>query len=130
MSVIKISGVDHFLHENQTWARALDFYLLENSYLKTRLSQVVDINTDKDFLIMAEHFHNSFIHNDECIKDLQKDIVALHKLLKLSVAGAGTEVDEKKLIKQQNKLRNEMGYFEKDFAQLKNKFNQYMVSLL
>ncbi len=128
MSRIKISGVDQFLHENQTWDRALDFYLQENSYLKTRLSQVVDNNTDKEFVDLAEHFHNSFIHNDECIKDLQKDIMTLQQLLKNAVAG--TQVDEKKITGQQNKLRNEMGFFEKDFAQLKNKFNQYLVSFV
>ena len=128
MNRIKISGVDHFLHETETWDRALDFYLQENSYLKTRLSQLVDNNTDKDFVVSAEYFHNSFIHNDECIKDLQKDVTALHKLLKNAVAGAVT--DESKMTRQQNKLRNEMGYFEKDFVQMKNKFNQYMISLL
>jgi hypothetical protein len=128
MSRIKISGVDQFLHENQTWDRALDYYLQENSYLKTRLSQVVDNNTDKEFVILAEYFHNSFIHNDECIKDLQKDILGSQKLLKNAIAGL--PVDEKKISQQQNKLRNEMGYFEKDFAQLNNKFNQYLMSLL
>jgi len=128
MSRIRISGTEHFLHENQTWGRALDFYLQENSYLKTRLAQVVDNITDKEFITLAEHFQNSFIHNDECIKDLQKDVSALYKLIKIWIAG--TAVDEKKLLNQQNKLRNEMGYFEKDFALLKNKFNQYMMSLL
>lgn len=128
MSSIKISGVDQFLHENQTWDRALDFYLQENSYLKTRLSQVVDNNIDKEFVDLAEHFHNSFIHNDECIKDLQKDILALQVLLKKAIAG--TQVDEKKMNLQQNKLRNEMGYFEKDFSKLRNEFNQYLMSLV
>jgi hypothetical protein len=128
MSRIKISGKDHFLHENQTWSRALDFYLQENSYLKTRLSQVVDNITDKEFVTSAEQFQNNFIHNDECIKDLQKDVAALYKLIKISIAGA--IIDEKKMVQQQNKLRNEIGYFEKDFAQLKNKFNQYMISFL
>lgn len=128
MNRVKISGVDQFLHENQTWDRALDFFLQENSYLKTRLSQVLDNNTDADFVDLAEHFNNSFIHNDECIKDLQKDILASQKLLKSFMSG--TEKDEKKMIKQQNKLRNEMGNFEKNYAQVRNKFNQYLISLL
>jgi len=128
MSRIKISGLDQFLHENQTWERALDFYLQENSFLKTRLSQVVDNNTDKDFVALAEHFQNSFVHNDECIKDLQKDITALQKLIKNAIAGL--PVDQKKMILQQNKLRNEMGYFEKEFADQKNKFNQYLISFV
>lgn len=128
MSKIRISGADQFLHENQTWERALDYYLQENSYLKTRLSQVVDNNTDKEFVALAEHFQNSFIHNDECIKDLLKDIFGLQKIIKNAIAGI--HVDEKKMIQQQNKLRNEMSYFEKDFDLLKSKFNQFLMSFL
>ena len=128
MSRIKISGVDQFLHENLTWDRALDFYLQENAFLKTRLSQVVDKNTGKEFVVLAERFNNSFIHNDECIKDLQKDINALEKLLKNTLDGS--KVDENKMLSQQNKLRNEMEFFERDFAQLKNEFNRYLFTLL
>ncbi len=127
MNRIKISGVDQFLHENQTWIRALDFYLQEIAFLKTRLSQVVDKNTGKDFVVLAERFNNSFIHNDECIKDLQKDIHTQQKLIKQKIEGS--IVDENRMIRQQNKLRNEMGFFEKDFAKLKNEFNQYLLTL-
>ena len=73
----KISGVDQFLHENLTWERALDFYLQENSYLKTRLSHVLDNNSDSDFITLAEHFQSSFIQNDENMKELKQDIIAL-----------------------------------------------------
>jgi len=37
---------------------------------------------------------------------------------------------DSKTIKQQEKLRNEMEYFEKDFANLKNEFNKYLSSVL
>jgi len=125
MKSVKISGVDQFLNEIQEWNRTLDFYLQENSYLKTRLSEILDNNTDKEFIDLAEHFQNSFIHNDECIKDMQGDLSAMQKAIKINVAGGIT--DEKKIPQQQNKLRNEMGYFERNFAELKSKFNQYLV---
>jgi len=128
MSRIRISGMDQYLHENMTWQRALDFYLQENSFLKTRLSQVLDTNTDKEFVAQAEHFQNSFVHNDECIKDMQADIMELQHLLKNTAGGLIT--DEKKLAQKHRKLHNEMGYFEKNFAGLKNEFNQYLGSLL
>lgn len=126
MNSVKISGVDQLLNEVQAWNRTLDFYLQENSNLKTRLSQVLDNNTDKQFIDLAEHFQNSFIHNDECIKDMQKDLSAMQNVLKNIAAGASA--DEKKITQQQNKLRNEMGYFEKNFAELQNKFNQDIIS--
>lgn len=128
MSRIRISGMDQYLHENMTWQRALDFYLQENSFLKTRLSQVLDTNTDKEFVAQAEHFQNSFVHNDECIKDMQADIIELQHILK-NMAN-GLETDEKKITHKHKKLHNEMGYFEKNFAGLKNEFNQYLGSLL
>ena len=128
MSRIRIPGIDQYLHENLTWQRALDFYLQENSYLKTRLSQVLDINTDREFIAQAEHFQNSFIHNDECIKDMQTDIIDLQRMLK--DADKGLKYDELKIKAKHKKLHNEMGYFEKNFAGLKNEFNQYLGSLL
>ena len=38
---------EQFLHENITWKRLLDFFIQENSFLKTRLSEVVDRETDQ-----------------------------------------------------------------------------------
>jgi hypothetical protein len=128
MSKIRISGKDHFLHENQTWGRALDFYLQENSYLKTRLSQVVDRNADKEFVAKAEHFNTSFIQNDDFIRDLKKDVSELELSLKKSLAGL--QIEEQKLQVRQKKLRNEMEHFEKKFAGLKDEFNSYLISLL
>ena len=89
---------------------------------------MLDINPDKEFVAQAEHFQNSFVHNDECIKDMQADIIALQRLLK--DASKGLTYDEQKITSKHRKLHNEMGYFEKNFAGLKNEFNQYLGSLL
>ncbi|CAN5901248.1 hypothetical protein BH11BAC4_BH11BAC4_21240 [soil metagenome] len=128
MSRMKNSGVDQYLHENMTWQRALDFYLQENAYLKTRLSQVLDNITDSDFINKAEHYQNSFIHNDECIKDLQADVLLSQRIMNESLAGKN--VDENKMIQKHRKLHNEIGYFEKNFTMLKNEFNQYVGSMV
>ncbi|MEP7165717.1 MAG: hypothetical protein ABI741_13540 [Ferruginibacter sp.] len=128
MKAVKISEADHFLHESQAWCRALDFYLQENAYLKTRLSHVLDNNIDKEFVDLAEYFQSNFIHVDENIKGLQKDILLLQRYLKGNPEGM--TMDEKSMIRQQNKLRNEMGFFEKEFTQQKNKFDQYLISLM
>jgi hypothetical protein len=37
---------------------------------------------------------------------------------------------EKAILKKQVKLRNEMEHFERKFSQMKNEFNQYLVSHL
>lgn len=128
MSHIKISGMDQYLHENLTWDRALDFYLQENAFLKTRLSQVLDKNTDKNLVALAEQFQNRFIHNDEYMKDLQTDIVMLQRLLKNFITRP--KPDENKIVQKHKKLRNEMGSFEKNFAKLIKEFNQFLTAIL
>jgi predicted DNA binding CopG/RHH family protein len=37
---------------------------------------------------------------------------------------------EERLIKKQQKIRNEMEFLEKDFNRMKNEFNKYLVSVL
>ncbi|HAN65497.1 MAG TPA: hypothetical protein DCQ34_04120 [Chitinophagaceae bacterium] len=130
MGNINISGKEHYLHEYQAWNRALSYLLEENAYLKTRLAQVLDINTDKQFVDLAEHFQNSFIFNDELIREMEIDIRAQQEILKKSAMADLLKGDQEAFVKKQDKLRNEMEYFEKKFSQMKNEFNHYLVSHL
>lgn len=126
MSPVKISKPDQFHHENKTWIRMLDFFKQENIILKNRLSEVLDHSSDKAFLALAEQFQNKFILKDEYIDELRHD-------MNKQETDLGEEKDNVvnlKLLKRQEKLRNEIEYFEKDFNQLKNDFNKYLSSFL
>lgn len=114
------------MHETQTWVRSLDFYKQENAYLKTRLSQVVDNNSDKVFLVTAEHFHNRFIFIDEYIKELKQDARMQLEMIKQSLAGHHAQ--DLTMAGLHKKLRGEMSRFEKDIYNLKNEFNEKMVN--
>ena len=127
MENIKISGLDQFMHENQMWERTLNFYKQENAFLKTRLSQVVDNNTDKDFVALAENFHNRFLFTDEYIKELCQDIRLQTEFIKKTVPG---EKLQDNVVNRQQKLRIEMEIFEKDISELKNEFNKKLVSYI
>ncbi len=120
MSPLKLSNPGQFYHENKTWGRALEFFKQENSYLKTRLSEVLDTGTDKSFLARAEQFQNKFILKDEYIDELRHDINQQDKALSDQ---AGNSFDDK-LIVRHEKLRKEMEFFEMDFNKLKNDFNK------
>jgi hypothetical protein len=122
MSPVNILNTGQFQHENKTWRRLLDFFKQENTFLKNRLAEVLDQNMDKDFLALAEHFQNKFIIKDEYIDELRHDINIQQNNLPL----ADEILADRKLIKHQQKLRNEMEYFEKDFSRLKNEFNKYL----
>lgn len=126
MSPVKISTSDQFHHENKTWGRLLDFFKQENSFLKNRLSEVLDHSVDRNFLALAEQFQNKFILKDEFIDELRHDINNQDEHLNNSAEKA---VDNK-LSKRQQKLRNEMEYFENDFNKLKNDFNKYLSKVL
>ena len=129
MSNIKISKSEQFYHENQAWVRSLDFYKLENTFLKTRLSEVVDNGVDKDSLALAEHFQNQFIVKDEFIQELLYDTQYQQSLLQAGFIRLDF-IPDNKLIKKQEKLRNEIEYLEKDFVRLRNEFNKYLVTVL
>jgi hypothetical protein len=126
MQPVKISMTEQFHHENKTWIRLLEFFKQENYFMKNRLSEVLDHNVDKDFLALAEQFQNKFILKDEYIIELRSDINRQDQVLSDSSA----QPADIKLTKAQEKLRNEMEYFEKDFTTLKNEFNKYLFSVI
>jgi hypothetical protein len=126
---IAISKTKQFYYENLTWERLLEFFKQENAFLKTRLSEVVDQLTDKEFLELAEHFQNVFIIKDEFIDELRHDINDHEILLKTVMASPDKKTD-KKILKKQEKLRNEMETLERDFTKDKNQFNKYLASVL
>ncbi len=124
-----ISKLDQYRFEHLTWERMLDFFKQENAFLKTRLSQVLDRKIDNEFLALAEQFQNQFIIKDDFIDELKHDINEMERAVKESTV-AMKIVPDIKVENKHNKLRNEMEYLEKNFAQLKNEFNKYLVSVL
>lgn len=122
--------LDQYRHEYMTWKRMLEFFKQENAFLKTRLSEVVDRNTDREFLALAEHFQNQFIIKDEFMDELRHDVNELESITKVITGAPKNTTPDKKIEIKQNKLRNEIEYLEKNFTQLKNEFNKYLVSVL
>lgn len=121
-SVILNTG--QFQHEHKTWSRLLEFFKQENIFLKNRLAEVLDQRTDNDFLALAEHFQNRFIIKDEYIDELRHDINSQENSLSVK----DEFLIDNELARRQQKLRNEMEYFEKNFNQLKNEFNKYLAT--
>ena len=117
-----------FQHESSTWERLLDFFKQENTFLKNRLSEVLDSKDDKSFVSTAEHFQNMFLLKDDYINELKKDIKEQQRQLKMNFSQDGNDV-EVKLIKKQEKLRNEIKNFERNFSELKDEFNQSLIAL-
>ena len=117
-----------FQYEIQTWDRLLEFLKQENAYLKNRLSEVLDHNTNKDFLPQAEHYQNLFIVKDEFMDEMRHDVHEQETALK-KVSDTVKDSIDIKLVKMQEKLRNEMEFLEKDFIKIKNEFNKYLLAV-
>ncbi len=120
----KGSEKEMLLHEAGLWKNSLESILTENALLKTRLAKVLDENNSKTFLALAEDFQNSFISKDELIKELIDDISAQNALVNKRYV-----LNDTILLKQQ-KLRNEVNHFEKNFANLRLAFTQFLANAL
>jgi hypothetical protein len=109
-----------------TWIRSIDFYKQENSHLMNRLAEVVDGTTDREFLAQAEHFQNQFIIKDEFMDILRHDVNEQAKRL-LDRQRRREAVLDNELETGQLALREQVAYLEKDFTELRNDFNRYLV---
>lgn len=116
--------IQQYEYEGMMWTRSLEYLKQENAYLKDRLSEVVDQNSDKYFLAQAEHFQNQFIIKDEFLDELKHDVIAQIDLLKNQVDHPSTKQDD--LTLRQDKLREQMVYIERDFLNLRNDFQNYL----
>ena len=122
MATVEILKPGQFVHENKTWLRLLEFFKQENTVLKNRLAEVLDHKNNKEFLALEEHFQNLFIIKDEFIDELRHDVNGQVQAL----SNKERMTLDQKIIKKQEKLRNELEYLEKDFSKLKNDFNRYL----
>jgi hypothetical protein len=128
MNKTKNSELDQYLLENIMWERTLEFYSQQNAFLKTRLSISLDNSNDKEFVNLAEKFQASFINNDESIKEIQRDIDSIQRIVKNGITGM--QIDGHKLSQKHSKLRSEIRNFEKSFTELKQDFNYYIDPML
>lgn len=126
MNVIKNSQLETYMQETLAWQRLLEFYKQENAFLKTRLSQVLDNNTEEGFVETAEYFNNHFVFADELIASLLKDTRQQKDMLEVS--GRGDHGNDRIICKYQQKLRKEIEKFEKESATLKYDFNSRLLS--
>jgi hypothetical protein len=117
-----------FRHESDTWKRYLQFIQQENNHLKTRLSQVLQHDTDEQFLERAEYFQSKFIAEDDTVNMLRQDIHELDNMLSKDIPEDANTVKE--LQKKLKKMHKDMEIVERQFSKLKSDFNLYLTESL
>lgn len=109
----------HALGECSAWLTTLNLLKEESYLLKNRLSEALDNNADRNLIAHAEDYHNLILVRDEYIRDIGTDVKKQEKVLKDALQKNHTD---KFKIKQQEKLRNEITYLQKDFASIREAF--------
>jgi hypothetical protein len=117
-----------FRHESDTWKRYLQFIQQENNHLKTRLSQVLQHDTDEQFLERAEYFQSKFIAEDDTVNMLRQDIHELDNMLSKEMPEDANTIKE--LQKKLKKMHKDMEIVERQFNKLKSDFNLYLTESL
>lgn len=113
--------INRALGECIAWLTSLNLLKDESYSLKTTLSKVLDNNTtDKELIIEAEHFHNMIIEKDEHIKEISVDTKKQEK--KLKALYLNNAVNDKGWQKEQQKLRNEITYLERELKKMREEF--------
>ncbi|MBS4066374.1 MAG: hypothetical protein KGZ74_17570 [Chitinophagaceae bacterium] len=116
--------ISQYRYESETWKRYLQFIQQENNFLKTRLSQVLQNDTDIDFLERAEIFQNKFLSEDETVHLLRQDVHDMEEML--TVNYYETETVPAELVKKFKKLSRDMETVERQFHKLKTDFNAFV----
>ncbi len=122
------STLNQFQFEIHSWIRLVDFLNQENTYLKNRLSEVIDQIKDREKLALAEHFQNQFIVKDDVYDHILHDLKKQSYKWKDVHSLSGTSLQEE-LTKTQKNLREQIEFIERDHAVLSKDYNTYLSSL-
>lgn len=122
------STLQQFQFELHSWIRLIEFLNQENSFLKNRLSEVIDQIKDRENLALAEHFQNQFIVKDDVydhiIHDLKKQALKWKEMKSII-----SKEQQEELAKTQKNLRDQLEFIERDHAVLAKDYNTYLSSL-
>jgi hypothetical protein len=116
--------LSQYKYEHESWKRYLQFIQQENNFLKTRLSQALQQDTDLDFLERAEYFQNKFLTEDETVHLLRQDV---HEIEDMIFKGTEEYAAMDHLRRKFWKLSRDMETVERQFNKLKSDFNTFLL---
>lgn len=123
---MKTATFHHLEQELLAWQRSLEFFKQENTMLKYRLSEMVDETDDESLLESAEVFQSEFLKNDEMLERISKSLHAFS----VSFINKQSTIQKAEIIREQNRLRENIHEFEKSFFVTATEFNSKMLPLV
>lgn len=122
------STLIQFRYEVEAWIRLVEFLNTENTYSKTRLSEVIDQIQDQENLALAEHFQNQYIIKDD-VYDYILHSLKQHLQKWKEIQSIQTKDGNEEFIKIQKKLRDQIEFVEKDHMVISKDFNTYLIAI-
>lgn len=121
------SKIKQYIFENDAARRLLEFLMLENAILKTRLAGIVDeMDTSGERLDQVDQYQEWLVQNDHEIGFVrQKAAEQEKKLIKYIHEDGGI----KSIVLQQKQLRKDLRVLDQAFGDLKMRFNAFLESL-
>lgn len=117
-----------YLFENESWIRLIEYLIQENTFMKNRLSEVIDQIHDRESLAMAEHFQNQFIVKDDLFDHILFDLQKENEKWK-SCRSIESDMIFNTLINIHKHLKDQLDFIEKDHSIIKRDYNTYLNSL-
>lgn len=115
-------------YEADTWKRLLGFMMDENIHLKNRVSEILRNNFDRIHLDEIDDFQNRSVKADQLISLLRNEVVELDKLLTREVFEDGQIIH---LVQEKlTRIRSSISNAEKNLAELKAAFNNYILDAM
>ncbi len=118
----------HYVFENKSWIRLVEFLIQENAIMKTRLSEVMDQIHDRNSLAIAEHFQDKFITKDDVFEHLVNDLKIESKKWELYKKNDPT-ILLSELSLTHKMLRLDIERLEQALDVLKKDYNTFLASL-
>jgi len=119
---------DNLTQEIESLIRTLDFIQEEQSFIKRKLSSLLDQVVVSDILAWAESLHQEILNRETAMQLLKIDILGFRNQVK-AVKSANNNIDPS-LVITFKKYKQQVGYLEAEFFTWKHVSNEKFESAL
>ena len=116
------------LQEIESLIRTMDFIQEEQSFIKRKLSSLLENMVMSDVIAWAEDLHQEILNRETAIQLLKGDVVSLRNQVKLK--RSVNNIVDPNTVASYKKYKQQVGYIEAEFFTWKNLANEKFESAL
>ncbi len=116
------------LQEIESLIRTMDFIQEEQSFIKRKLSSLLENMVMSDILAWAEELHQEILNRETAIQLLKGDVITLRNQVK--VKRSVNNIVDPNTVADYKKYKQQVGYIETEFFTWKNIANEKFESAL